>query len=92
MLLGGGFFVFVDRTPLEDCTMSLFIVSTARGQYLAIFEYVRPVHVSNFPHFISLSHVDLKRNPDAACMYRTSDFTLGILYALYAEGVALLIY
>ena len=40
--------------------------------------------------FFSLSHVYLTRNPDAACMHRTSASTLGILYALYAEGVVCL--
>ena len=63
------------------------IISTARGQYFAAFEYVSPEHVSNFPFFIYLSHVDLTGNPDAACMYPTSASTLGRSYALYAEGV-----
>ena len=67
--------------------MRPFIVSTARGKYLAAFEYVRPGHVSKFPFFIALDHVDLTRNPDAACMYLTSSSTLGRLYVLYAAKV-----
>ena len=71
--------------------MCPFIISTACGKYLATFEYVSPGHVPNFPLCISRSHVDLFGNPDAACMYRTSDTTLGILYALYAEKVVCLL-
>ena len=40
-------------TPWEDWTMWPFIVSTARGQYLDTFEYVRPGHVSNFLFLLS---------------------------------------
>ena len=65
--------------------MCPFIVSTSRGQYLAVFEYVRPGYVSKFPLFIALSHVDLAGEPDAACMRCTSAYTLGRSYALYAE-------
>ena len=68
-----------------------FIVSTARGQYLDAFEQVRPGHVSKFPLFISLSHVDLIEYPDAACMYLHSASTLGRSYALYNELVFILL-
>ena len=63
------------------------IVSTARGQYFAALDYVSPGHVSTFPFFIALSHVDLTGNPAATCMYRTSASTLGRLYALCTEVV-----
>ena len=49
MPLGGGVFFLVDRNPCDDCTMRPLIVSTARGKCFAVFEYVSPVHVSNFP-------------------------------------------
>ena len=71
--------------------MCPFIVSTACGKYLAAFEYVRPVHISKFPRFISLIHVDLTGNPDDACMYRTSDSIVGRSYAPYAERVVCLL-
>ena len=67
--------------------MCHFIVSTARGKYLAAFEYVSPGHVSKFPLFIALSHVDLTGDPDTAFMYLTSASTLGRSYALYSEKV-----
>ena len=85
--LGGGIFFLVDCTPCKDWIVCLLIVSTARGQYFAAFEYFSPVYVSKFSFFIVLSHVELTGNPDAACMYRTSSSTPGISYALYAEGV-----
>ena len=50
-----------------------------------------PGHISNFPLFIALSHVDLTVNHDAACMYRTRASTMGISYALYAERVVSLL-
>ena len=59
---------------------------------MAAFQYVRPGHVSKFPPFIALIHVDLTGNPDVACIYRTSYSTLGISYALYAERVDCLLY
>ena len=58
---------------------------------MSAFEYVSPGHVSKFPLFISLSHVDLTENPDAACMYLTIDSTLGRSYALYSERVVCLL-
>ena len=91
MLLGGGFFVFVDRTPLEDCTMWHFIVSTSCEKYFDTFEYVRPGHISKFALFIALSHVDLTGNPYATFIYLTSASTLGRSYAMYAERVVFLI-
>ena len=66
------------------------IISTACGQYFAVFEYFGSGHVSKFPSFIALSHVDLTGNPSATCMYRTSASTLGRSYALYSEGVIFL--
>ena len=87
MSLGGGVFFLVDLTPCKDWTMCPLIVSTARGQYFAAFEYVSPDHVSKIPFLIDLRHVDLTGNPAAACMYRTSASTLGRLYELCAEGV-----
>ena len=66
--LGGGVFFLVDCTPCEDWTMYPLIVSTARGQYFAALDYVSPGHVSTFPLYIALSHVDLAGNPDASCM------------------------
>ena len=80
----------VDRIPCEDWTIFPLIFSTARGQYFAAWGYVSPGHVSNFPFLIALSHVELIGNPAAACMYRTSAYTLGRLYALCAEGVVCL--
>ena len=77
----------VDCTPCEDWTMCYLIISTARGQYFAAFEYVSTDHVSKFPLLINLSHVYLTGNPASACMYCTSDYTLGRSYALCAEGV-----
>ena len=77
--LGGGVFFLVDCTPCEDWTMYPLIVSTARGQYFAALDYVSPGHVSTFPFFIALSHVDLTGNPAAPCTYRTSASTLGCL-------------
>ena len=71
--------------------MCSFVVSTSCGKYLAAFEYVRPGHVSEFPLFIALSHVDLIGNPYAACMYHTSASPLGISYSLYAERVLCLL-
>ena len=71
--------------------MCPLIVSTARGQYLAALEYVSPGHVSKFPLFIALRHVELTGNPDYACMYRTSASTLGKSYAVYAERVVFLL-
>ena len=68
-----------------------FIVSTARGKYLVAFEYVSPGHVSKFPLFIALNHVDLTGNPDAACLYLTSASTFGRSYALYTERVVCLL-
>ena len=67
------------------------IVSTARGEYLALFEYVTPGKLSKFPLIAALSHVDLTGNPDDAYMYRTSDSMLGISYALYADIVVYLL-
>ena len=84
MILDGGIFFLVDRTPWEDWTMCPLIVSTARWQYLATLEYVSPGHVSKFPLYITLSHVDLTGNRDATCMYCTSASALGISYTLYA--------
>ena len=80
----------VDRTPCKDWTMCDLIVSTAHGKYFSALEYVSPGHVSKFPFFISLSHMDLTGNPNAACMYRTSASTLGRSYALYDERVVCL--
>ena len=91
MPLGGGVFFLVDRTPLEDWTMFPLVVSTACGKYLDAFEYVSPGHVSTFPLYIALSHVELAENPDHACMYLTSASALGRSYALYAESVVCLI-
>ena len=68
--------------------MCPLIVSTECRQYLAPFEYVSPGQVSKFPLFISLSQFDLTRNPDVACMYRTSASKIGRSYALYSERVA----
>ena len=54
------------------------------------FEYVSPGHVSKLPFLIALSHVDLNGNPDTACMYHTSAYTLGRSYALCNEGIVFL--
>ena len=71
--------------------MCPFINYTHRGQYLAAFDYVRPVYVSKYPVFIFLRHVDLTGNPDAACIVCISASTLGRLYALYSDKVVCLL-
>ena len=92
MLLCGDIFFLVDHNPWEYWTMLPFIVSTARGKYLAAFVYVRPDRFSKCPLFIALSHVDLTRYPDAACMYRNIASTIGRSYALYDNRVICLFY
>ena len=87
MPLRGGVFSLVDRTTCQDWTMCPLIVFTACGKYFAALEYVSSGHVSKFPFFIALSHVDFTGNPAAVCMYHTSASTLGRSYALYAEEV-----
>ena len=77
MPLCGGVFYLVDPTPCKDWDMCLLIIYTECGQYFAAFEYFSPGHVSKFPFFIALSHVDLTGNHDAICMYRTSASKLG---------------
>ena len=57
----------------------------------AALDYVSPVHLAKFPFLIALIHVDLTGNPAAACMYHTSDSTIGISYALCAAGVVFLV-
>ena len=81
------FSFLLDRTPCEDCTIWPLRVSTDCGQYFAAFEYVGPIHVENFPFFITLSHVAFTGNQAAACMYITRDSKLGRSYALCAAGV-----
>ena len=92
MFISGGVFFVVDHKPWEDWTMCTFIALTSRQKYLAAFEYVRSGHISKFPLFIALRHVDLNGNHDASCVYCTSVSTLGRLYALYTEIVAFLPY
>ena len=77
----------MDRTPCEDFTIWPLRVSTACGQYFASFEYVIPGHVAKCPFFIALIHVGFTGNSDAACMYLTRDYKLGISYELCAAGV-----
>ena len=64
-------FFLVDITPCEDWTICTLMISTVCGQYLAALEYVNPGHVSKFPFFIALSHVDLTGSPAGACIYLT---------------------
>ena len=85
--LGGCVFFLVDCTHCKDWTMCPLIVSTARGQYFAPFEYISSVHVSKFPFLIYLSRLDLTGDPAAICMYFTSASKIGRSYALCSEEV-----
>ena len=50
-----------------------------------------PGQVAKFPALMAMSHVYLTENPADACWYRMKDPTIGRLYALYADSVAILV-
>lgn len=59
----------MECTFLNICTMWLFTVLSAFGQWHLILCLVAPSHVMKFLAFIALSQVDFTGNPKAACRY-----------------------
>ena len=63
----GGGFLFVDRTPLQDCVRCPLRASSETGNYFVALVKVIPGQEAKLPAWMDASHVYLTGKPAAAC-------------------------